>query len=180
VGKRSNFERRERDFYPTPAAAVAPLLKHLPEPITFCEPCAGDGALLEHLEDAGHHCLAAYDIEPQVSWANWGTGIERLDALELSKPLLHHADYIITNPPWERKLLHKLIETFAHLAPTWLLFDASWAFTKQSRPYLPYLRKIVAVGRVKWIEGSPHTGKDDCAWYHFDSCRWEPPEFYND
>jgi hypothetical protein len=175
LGKRSDFARRERDFYPTPAAAVAPLLKHLPPRTTFCEPCAGDGALVHHLEDAGHHCLAAYDIQ---AWPLWR--IIHKDALELDRHDLNHADYIITNPPWERKLLHKLIEHFAHLAPTWLLFDADWAFTKQSRPFLPYLRKIVSVGRVKWIEGSKHTGKDNCAWYHFDSLRWEPPEFYND
>jgi hypothetical protein len=178
LGKRSDFARRERDFYPTPAAAVAPLLKHLPPRTTFCEPCAGDGALVEHLEDAGHHCLAAYDLAPPQDHPKICPDVQH--ALELARVDLNHADYIITNPPWERKLLHKLIEHFAHLAPTWLLFDADWAFTKQSRPFLPYLRKIVSVGRVKWIEGSKHTGKDNCAWYHFDSLRWEPPEFYND
>jgi hypothetical protein len=177
LGKRSSFARRERDFYPTPAAAVAPLLKHLPPQTTFCEPCAGDGALIHHLEDAGHHCLAAYDLEFP---ANWLLNVAIKNAVELDITDLNNADFIITNPPWERKLLHKLIEHFAHLAPTWLLFDADWAFTKQSRPFLPYLRKIVSVGRVKWIEGSKHTGKDNCAWYHFDSLRWEPPEFYND
>src|SRR3981189_1858036 len=29
MGKRSNFERREADFYPTPRAAVLPLIPHL-------------------------------------------------------------------------------------------------------------------------------------------------------
>jgi hypothetical protein len=29
MGKRSNFERREADFYPTPRAAVVPLVPHL-------------------------------------------------------------------------------------------------------------------------------------------------------
>jgi hypothetical protein len=29
MGKRSNFERIERDFYKTPAEAVRPLLPHL-------------------------------------------------------------------------------------------------------------------------------------------------------
>ena len=31
MGKRSNFERNPRDFYPTPKEAVIPLLPHLPE-----------------------------------------------------------------------------------------------------------------------------------------------------
>ena len=46
MGKRSNFERKPRDFYPTPIEAVYPLLEHLEEDFTFAEPCAGDGALL--------------------------------------------------------------------------------------------------------------------------------------
>ena len=47
MGKRSNFERREADFYPTPRAAVVPLIPYiLGSGIrTFAEPCAGDGAL---------------------------------------------------------------------------------------------------------------------------------------
>jgi hypothetical protein len=29
MGKRSNFERREADFYPTPRAALVPLIPYL-------------------------------------------------------------------------------------------------------------------------------------------------------
>ncbi len=32
----------------------------------------------------------------------------------------------------------------------------------------PYLKKIVSIGRVKWIEGSSSVGKDNCCWYLFD------------
>jgi hypothetical protein len=67
VGKRSDFERRERDFYPTPYEAVLPLLPHLPERVRFIEPCAGDGRLVRHLERHGHHCIDAFDLEPQDS-----------------------------------------------------------------------------------------------------------------
>jgi len=31
MGKRSDFERVERDFYPTPLDAVKPLIPHLPD-----------------------------------------------------------------------------------------------------------------------------------------------------
>ena len=48
MGKRSDFERKPRDFYPTPMEAVEPLLPHLPEGFKFAEPCAGNGALVEH------------------------------------------------------------------------------------------------------------------------------------
>ena len=53
MGKRSDFERKPRDFYPTPIEAVYPLLPHLPDGFSFAEPCAGDGALIEHLETKG-------------------------------------------------------------------------------------------------------------------------------
>ena len=73
---------------------------------------------------------------------------------------------IITNPPWERKLLHPMIEQFSDLRPTWLLFDADWVHTKQAIPFMPRLRKIVSVGRVKWFDKT--AGKDNACWYLFD------------
>tara|TARA_R110001583_G_scaffold164942_2_gene317403 strand:- start:55 stop:453 length:399 start_codon:yes stop_codon:yes gene_type:complete len=103
-------------------------------------------------------CLLQSDIEPQES------GIETRNVLDLTEK----ADYYITNPPWERKLLHKIIEHLSDLAPTWLLFDADWIHTKQSQPYQDRLVKIVSVGRVKWIPDSKMTGKDNCSWYLFD------------
>ena len=60
-----------------------------------------------------------------------------------------------------------MIEHFANLRPTWLLFDADWAHTLQARPYLErYCTDIVSVGRVSW-EQNGTSGKDNCAWYKF-------------
>jgi len=159
MGKRSNFERNPRDYYPTPEAAVIPLIRHLDKGSTFCEPCAGNGVLINHLEKFGLKCENAWDIDPQAK------GIEKKDTL---KEHDLYSDYYITNPPWDRKILHPLIEhlTFFN-KPTWLLFDADWAHTKQSSEYMPYCKKIVSVGRVKWIPDSKMTGKDNCAWYLF-------------
>jgi hypothetical protein len=36
----------------------------------------------------------------------------------------------------------------------------------------------VAIGRVKWIEGSKHTGKDNFAWYRFDDRHSSGPVFH--
>ena len=47
----------------------------------------------------------------------------------------------------------------------------------QPAPFMPWLRKIVSVGRVKWIEDSPFTGKDNCCWYLFDAREEAPAEF---
>lgn len=174
MGKRSTFERRERDFYPTPAAAVEPLIAHLPSRVRFIEPCAGDGALVRHLEAAGHSCALAYDIEPQHD------SVQRGDAVSLAMRPDRGvaADYIITNPAWSRSVLHEMIAEFSRCLPTWLLFDADWVHTKQAAPYLQMLRKVVSVGRVKWIADSPHTGKDNCAWHLFDSTNEGPTHFY--
>ena len=62
MGKRSSFERRPGDFYPTPRAAVLPLIPRLRGVRTFAEPCCGDGALVRHLESFGLRCVYAGDI----------------------------------------------------------------------------------------------------------------------
>jgi len=155
------FERRERDFYPTPYEAVLPLLPHLPKGATFCEPCAGDGALIHHLARHGHYFVCAFDIEPRCSLAYEG------DARTLWSD--GNPDFYITNPPWVRDILHPIIENLSRHLPTWLLFDADWMHTRQAAPYIPLCRKIVSVGRVKWIPDSKFTGKDNACWYLFDA-----------
>ena len=171
MGKRSNFKRVERDFYPTPMAAVLPLLPHLPRRVTYSEPCAGNGALINHLDQAGHRCVLAYDIFPK------GPNIRQANALNAERSYLV-GDYIITNPPWNQKILHPMIEHFSASRPTWLLFDADWMHTKQSAPHMSKCVKIVSVGRVKWIPDSKMTGKDNCAWYLFDAGFRGQTEFY--
>lgn len=168
MGKRSNFERRDRDFYPTPYEAVVPLLPHLTPSARFCEPCAGDGALVDHLTKHGFDCAEARDIEPRRD------NIERKDALTT---FAGNFTCFITNPPWDRKILHPLIEHLSDQHPTWLLFDADWMHTKQAAPYMARCLKIVSVGRVKWIPGSKMTGKDNCCWYLFDRVDFSAPVF---
>ena len=155
-----NFERHPRDYYPTPYEAVIPLLAHLEPGTKFNELCAGDGRLVEHLEKHGHKCLYACDIEPQAD------GIERRDILFFGAPI-PAAQMNITNPPWERKCLHEMIEIFRLSAPTWLLFDSDWMFTAQAVPYLKYCSKIVSVGRISWM-GNGVSGMDNCCWYKFE------------
>lgn len=168
MGKRSSFDRIPRDFYPSPVEAVRPLLPHLAPRTRFCEPCAGDGALVVHLTAAGHVCARAWDIEPRRD------DIDQLDALTR---LIGNIDCFITNPPWSRDVLHPMIVHFSAQHPTWLLFDADWIHTRQSAPFSHLLRKIVSVGRVKWIPDSPFTGKDNCAWHLFDAQSDAPAQF---
>ncbi len=161
MGKRSSFKRRPQDAYDTPPEAVAPLLPHLPPGTFYAEPCAGKLQLVEALGDAGHKCTYAHDIA------------QGRDALKTSG---FYCDYIITNPPWTRQILHPMIDHFRKLCPTWLLFDADWMHTKQAIPFLPYCRKIVSVGRVSWMQNGTG-GMENCAWYLFDRDA-APTEFF--
>ena len=131
MGKRSDFERVERDFYPTPLEAVRPLVPHLPKTGLFAEPCAGDGRLIRHIEELTE--LLGYwmtDIEPMADFV--GDGDAMTDKIV-------GCDVCITNPPWNRKILHPLIVNLSDQLPTWLLFDADWMHTKQSIEFMPRL-----------------------------------------
>ena len=171
MGKRSSFERFERDYYKTPFKAAKPLFPHLPFGVKFCEPCAGNGRLINLLGGYAQ-CVASYDIEPDATWIKQG------DATQLTILDLNGANMIITNPPWTRDILHPIIERCSMLAPTWLLFDADWMHTRQSQPYMGICQSIVSVGRVKWIDDSPHLGKDNCCWYLFDATFKGQTQFY--
>ena len=175
MGKRSSFDRVERDYYPTPIEAVMPLIDHLPYTFDYVEPCAGDGRLIRHIDeltDGQGECLHSSDIAPQAA------GIFQNDALTLDFGGYGVIDMCITNPPWERAFLHSFIDHWLDVCPTWLLFDADWMHTKQSAVYMSYCAKVVSVGRVKWIEGSKSVGKDNCCWYLFDRHKKNQTEFY--
>jgi hypothetical protein len=158
------------DFYATPEEAVLPLLPWLPSNARFCEPCAGQGDLIRHLMKDGHSCVSAFDLSSDTPYP-------QMDALNLEKDDIDTANYIITNPPWSRDVLHPMIMRFKDIAPTWLLFDADWMHTKQSKPYMQFCQMIVSVGRVKWIADSKYTGKDNCAWYFFQKTPRMMPHF---
>lgn len=161
MGKRSNFERRERDFYPTPYKAVLPLLPCLSPKTRFCEPCAGAGDLIDHIVRHGHVCTRARDIEPQR------VDIEKKGVMTT---LTGNIDCFITNPPWPQKGQKGqptvgIAQFLSSQHPTWLLLSADFAHNK----YFSQLNcaMIVSVGRVSWMENDK-SGKDNCAWYLFD------------
>ena len=154
MGKRSNFIRRKADAYHTiDFRAVKALQPYITNIDVYAEPCVGDYDLVKQLAKIGKRVSYVGDIK---------TGKDALEA-----KLWGQAQAIITNPPWTRTLLHPLIKHFMHELPTWLLFDSDWAYNKSSAPYLLYCTDIVAVGRLRWIEGTTQTGKDNVSWYRF-------------
>lgn len=164
MGKRSDFERVEKDFYRTiDPRAVQALLPHILYKVRYWEPCCGDGDLIAWLGYEGANCVQATDISMGV------------DALTIGR-----TDYpIITNPPWSRPILHAMIDHFTEIAPyAWLLFDADWAHTRQSAPYMQKCTDIISVGRLIWIPGTTTSGKDNCAWYRFSKDKDGPTRFH--
>lgn len=168
------FKRNERSFYETPKEAVYPLVRYLKDiegancsRFEFVEPCAGHMALARHIRnisDGAFQCSLALDIRGDLPRC-----VQEFDSLNLTKDQVVYsgASKIITNPPWDRKILHPMIEVFSDICDTFLLFDADWIHTKQSIPFLPRLRTIISIGRVKWIADSDSVGFDNAAWYRF-------------
>src|SRR5260221_3666690 len=116
---------------------------------------SGNGALVRHLESFGLRCVDAGDIK---------TGQDALARDSFG------GVPVITNPPYDtenrRKLMHALILHFMRAAPfMWLLIDYDWSATKQAAPFLRHCTDIVMLPRLKWIEGSEDTGKDNHAWF---------------
>lgn len=162
MGKRSDFKTNERSFYRTPMSAVLPVLPFV-KGARFAALCAGDGQLVDHLTSHGLTCEHASDIHPLRA------DIIKMNALDYDGPCDR---IIVENPPWERVMLHPMIDHFRNIAPTWLLFDADWMHTIQAAPYLPFCRTIVSVGRVSWMDNGT-SGMDNCCWYNFlaDECQ---------
>lgn len=157
MGKRSNFERKERDFYPTPYEAVVPLFPHLGTHRTqYHEPCIGEGDLAAHLSTQGHICNV---------WGDIKTGQNALDIIDAA------ADCFITNPPWDWKTLDPIITHLSHLAPTWLLLNADLMHNKRMGQHMKRCSKVVSVGRVSWMQNGKK-GFENCAWFlfHRDPC----------
>lgn len=117
--------------------------------------------------------MALLDINPARGDIMQGCALKWTPEVRTGRPI----DFVIENPPWSRPILHAIIRRYSQIYPTWLLFDADWVHTKQSAPYMKWLRKIVSVGRVKWIPDSKMTGKDNCAWHLFDQNSAGPTEF---
>ena len=153
MGKRSTFPRVPQDAYSTPAEAVAPLLPHLEPGSRFFEPCAGQGQLIEHLVNAGHICVGRCDLPTDArTWRDLsiesGMHLHNQPAVELAGAARHHRQSLQSSAG--------VVVTRQRLGPH-AAVDS----------HLPRLQKIVSVGRLKWIEDSPHTSKDNAAWMLF-------------
>ncbi len=138
----------------------------------FCEPCAADGRLANHIEKlVPSFCVFAMDIEPQVDWVLKG------DSSQLSLSDMAQVDAIITNPPFTWSILRPMLDHWLPVTPTVLLLPADFMHNLRFQPYLKRCEKIVSIGRVKWIEDSKMSGMDNYCWYFFNPEETGSPVF---
>jgi hypothetical protein len=179
MGKNSNYKvKRPRDYWPTvdPDCMVEPFVAAV-RGKTYAEPCYGAGDLEDRLMDAAT-CKWRSDLEPQVPSAT------QHNALYLTKDNLSGCDLIITNPPYHWSMLEPLLKHLPTLKPTWLLLPADFMHNKRSGPYMRNCAKVIAIGRMFWINGKDDThpwkgtkGKDNYCWYRFHDHWGEPTVF---
>jgi hypothetical protein len=152
------FGRAALDYYPTPAAAVVPLIPHLRRTRvkTFAEPCYGEGSLREHLDAEGFVCIVHGDLKD---------GFDAGSPAAWSKSDYVDVDAVITNPPWDKKEMHRIMQHQCIFKPSWFLIYSDWLFTKQSAHIMAHFcTDIVPIGRVKWFPDSASVGFDNCCW----------------
>ncbi len=159
MGKRSSFKRVDKDYYPTiDPRAVKALLPYLPTKFKYAEPCVGGGHMVQQLSAYNLECTYQGDIS---------TG---QDAMNLTAADIGDADLFITNLPWSRDIFEKLVVHLSDIKPLWTLLDAGWIYTARSSVIVrERLTDIIPLPRLRWIEGTTMSGKDDCCWLRFDA-----------
>jgi tRNA G10 N-methylase Trm11 len=88
----SGYDRREGDFYPTPAWVTECLLSNVTLRGRVWEPCCGDGAIAKVLTAAGHEVVAS-DL------ADRGFGQGGVDVFKTSQ-MPDGCRSLVTNPPY--------------------------------------------------------------------------------
>lgn len=177
MGRRSNFPRRPRDTYDTPASAVSPLIPHLPPGVPYWEPCGGAGKLVEAIAPFCQ-CVMATDIEPRSPVVKpLPVGL-----IKASDADVFGAGMFITNPPWPARgrkgePVISIIRHLSAIRPTWLLLPFTFAANGYFAKVSGSCAKIVMIGRVSWMENDI-PGKDDAAWFLFDAAHIGPTRFF--
>lgn len=168
MGRYSNYNLNvPKDFWATLDPDGVKRLEPFIQGKTFAEPCAGNGDLVQQLEDVGAKCLWESDIRED-------TYCLTKDALDITKDDLKGVQVIITNPPFSWNMLQPLLDHLPTLKPTWMLLPASFMHNVRTSPYMKRCDKVVSIGRMFWViedRGDPNMkgkkGKEDFCWYLF-------------
>ena len=187
----SGYDRRENDFYPTPAWVTEALLSSVTLRGPVWEPCCGDGVMARVIEESGQSVVAS-DL------VNRGYGRPGVDFFDC-EAFADGCGSMVTNPPYGDgggsakgvEVPGALINFVKHAIKLTeradgqlaLLVRFQWMAGKKAANTIsagPLSKVVVLRKRIRWIDRGPTTkqGQHHHAWLFWD-CNHErgrPPE----
>jgi hypothetical protein len=169
------YERREQNFYPTPDWPTEALLRRIHLPKKIWEPCCGDGAMARVLEAHGHHVVGTDLID-----RDYGEG-GRDFMMESRLP--DGVTAIVTNPPYGRDLLPKLVDHALDLTRpvggmVALLMNVQWQTGKTDRASLrmpAFDASVILTDRIRFIPDTDERPGENHCWMVWDWSRTPGP-----
>ena len=175
------YERQVGDFYPTPAWVTLCLLDTVPLRGIVLEPCAGQGAMAKVIADAGHQVIATDLIGHDSCIFPIVSGVDALQA-----PLPAGVQTILTNPPYRRDLLPRLVERWLEIlnpvgGKLCLLLRSLWGESQSGQAlttrHPAYAGRVKLPRRIRWFAGTDADKGDspqhDHCWLIWD-WSWDP------
>lgn len=148
----SPYERRENDFYATPAPVVDAVLDLLgPVKGIVLEPAAGDGAIVERMRMRGIE-IESFDISPAAP------DIRQADFLGCAD--IGGAKHVLTNPPYDRGIVDEFVKKSVDIASgsngfAALLLPVGWTAARRRAGLFEIMTSIAHVKpRIKWMAGT--------------------------
>jgi hypothetical protein len=191
----SAFERKDHDFYPTPADLVASLPLGLSRlglglPRVALDPCGSDGALRRGLAPVGVDVRLSDLYPDKYSGADGYVTSRALDASD-SKHLQYALELagadctaVITNTPHNTDEACAIVRNLVALAEgqrvdfVAALFRAIWGAEPGRLPYLSrpsFFGEILCCWRPRWIPGTKKSPMHAYAWYVWRKEPWRGP-----
>lgn len=174
--RNSGYNRKESDFYPTPAWVTYALIKHslgedMHDMYRIWEPACGDDAMVDEFKSWGFKC--------------WGTdirGVPSADFLaDAARAPARKINMIATNPPYQKDLVEAFIrKALALMKPvngrvSMLLrvdFDSAKTRADIFADHPAWCEKLVLTKRIMWFEPPPgakrHGPSENHAWFTWD------------
>jgi hypothetical protein len=175
----SGYDRVDHDHYPTPPSATELLTNNVRLRGAVWEPCGGKGDMAKVLADSGYKVLASDKERYEGCVFPVASGVDALTA-----PLPTGVRSIVTNPPYARGLVPRLVRHWLDLlqpvgGQLCLLLRVLWGESQGGQllttQHAAYAGKIKTPRRIQWLEGTPRdkgkTPTDEHAWFMWDWLR---------
>lgn len=177
----SGYKRRDSDFYATPSWVTEILVPYIPKRYyVIWEPAYGEGHIGKVLDENDKFVFGT-DINHKNE--NYQIDFISSDAIKFCKHRLPITSpvAIVTNPPYSLAsefVAHAIELTKPTHGFVAMLLNNNWDTAKGNSRFtsLPcFDKKIVITKRIRWIEGSTGSPRENHAWYIWDHNRCEYP-----